>query len=89
MALSPLLPQSPSVGPSSSAATTKLRATNVQSPAHKPEKTSSPLPSQNTDRELTEQLNYDVRNKYIKGMDILSPPLLILILMFLDVIIQG
>lgn len=70
MAVSPLLRQSPLVGPSS-AATTKLRAANVQSPAHKPEKTSSPLPSQNTDRELTEQLNDDVRNKYIKGMDIL------------------
>lgn len=62
MAVSPLVSHSPSAASSSPA---KLRAANVRSSA-KPENTSSHQPSQNTDRELTEQLNDEVRQKYIK-----------------------
>lgn len=67
MAVSPLVPRSPSVTNSASAGTVKLKGANVPSSTLKPENTSSPLPSQNSDRELTEQLNDDVRNKYVKG----------------------
>ena len=66
MAVSPLVPHSPSVA-NPSTTTVKLKAANAQSPTKKPGNASSSLPSQNTDRELTEQLNDDVRHKYIKG----------------------
>lgn len=66
MAVSPLVPHSPSVA-TPSATKVKLKATDTQSSAPKPGSTSSSLPPQNTDRELTEQLNDDVRHKYIKG----------------------
>lgn len=64
MAVSPLVSHSPSAASSSP---TKLRAAIVQSSV-KPENTSSHQPLQNTDRELTEQLNDEVRQKYVKGM---------------------
>lgn len=64
MAVSPLVSHSPSAASSSP---TKLRTANFRSSA-KPENTSSHQPSQNMDRELTEQLNDEVRQKYVKGM---------------------
>ncbi|KAI9924161.1 hypothetical protein ASPWEDRAFT_38430 [Aspergillus wentii DTO 134E9] len=64
MAVSPLVTGSPSV--TSSTAAVKLRGAASQSPRNRPENVSSPFASQNTDRELTEQLNDDVRHKYIK-----------------------
>jgi len=65
MAVSPLVSHSPSAASSSPA---KLRAANVRSSATKPENASSHQPLQNTDRELTEQLNDEVSQKYVKGV---------------------
>lgn len=65
MAVSPLVPRSPSVANSAaSGAPLKLKGAGAPSSTQKQD-TASPLPS--TDRELTEQLNDDVRNKYVKG----------------------
>lgn len=88
MAVSPLVPHSPAAGTSSPA---KLRAANARSEATKPKNTSSPQPSQNTDRELTEQLNDEVRQKYVKGMCSQESRLSVLFLILIspDMIKQG
>ena len=46
----------------------RLRATAAQNSASGTAVVASSKPVQNGDRELTEQLNIDVRERYVKGM---------------------
>lgn len=64
MAISPLPPQSSSTATAASDTAVKFRA--AQSSANHQGNTSSSFITRSTDRELTEQLNDDVRHKYIK-----------------------
>ncbi|KAL4891375.1 kinase-like domain-containing protein [Aspergillus ambiguus] len=65
MAVSPLIPKSPAATASSASAGTKLRNVAAQASLNGAN-VASPQSAQNSDRELTEQLNDDVRHKYIK-----------------------
>lgn len=68
MAVSPLVPRSPSATTSSSTVPQKLKEVatqnilTAQGPSH------PPVPSQKPGYELAQQLNEDVRHKYIKGI---------------------
>lgn len=62
MAVSPLIPPSPS-------ATVQQKNATSGIPLTAQAKVSSPRPMQHAaDREITEQMNDEVRHKYIKGM---------------------
>ncbi|RDH24133.1 kinesin family protein [Aspergillus niger ATCC 13496] len=66
MAVSPLVPHASSVAASSSNTGNKLdNESGINSP-NKPKGSSPPQRMKNPDREITEQLNDDVRHKYIK-----------------------
>lgn len=60
MAMSPFASRSPSVTVSSPNSALRLKAAQTSAPGAKP--------GLSMDRELTEQLNDEVRLKYIKGM---------------------
>jgi cyclin-dependent kinase 7 len=66
MALSPFGSRSPSMTVHSPNTAIKLRATAAQNSASGT--VASVKAVQNEDRELTEQLNIDVRERYVKGM---------------------
>ncbi|TPR05536.1 hypothetical protein CAN33_009950 [Aspergillus niger] len=67
MAVSPLVPHASSVAASSSNTGNKLdNESGINSP-NKPKGSSPPQRMKNPDREITEQLNDDVRHKYIKA----------------------
>lgn len=73
MAVSPLVPHASSVAASSSNAGNKFENDSGTNSPNKTKRSSSPQRMKNPDREITEQLNDDVRHKYIKGTD--SPSL--------------
>lgn len=66
--MSPLVPRSPSVTTSSSAAPLKVKEIPVQSSLNGPGTSRSPAPLRDSGRELAQQLNDEVRHKYIKGI---------------------
>lgn len=69
MAVSPVLTRSPSVTTPSSSAAIKPVRVSFQASRNAQESLQVPETSQkDANRELTEQLNDDVRHKYIKGM---------------------
>lgn len=67
MAVSPLVPESPSVTTSSSTAPVKSKQIAAVNTRHGQQTSRLPASFQDPDRELAEQLNDDVRNKYVKG----------------------
>lgn len=68
MALSPFGSRSPSMTVHSPNTAIRLRATAEQNSASGTAAIVSSTPVPNEDRELTEQLNIDVRERYVKGM---------------------
>ncbi|RAH62436.1 serine/threonine protein kinase [Aspergillus piperis CBS 112811] len=66
MAVSPLVPHASSVAASSSNAGNKFENDSGTNSPNKTKRSSSPQRMKNPDREITEQLNDDVRHKYIK-----------------------
>ncbi|GKZ51225.1 TFIIH complex serine/threonine-protein kinase subunit kin28 [Aspergillus brasiliensis] len=66
MAVSPLVPHASSVAASSSNTGNKFDNESGTSSPNKPKGTLSPQRMKHPDREITEQLNDDVRHKYIK-----------------------
>lgn len=67
MAVSPLVPQSPSVTASSSAASLKVKEISTQNKLNGPGASHPSAPLRDSGRELAQQLNDEVRHKYIKG----------------------
>lgn len=70
--MSPLVVQSPSAPPSSSTPTVKLRGA-ARSTSNEQDAGRSQPASQGPDRELAEQLNDNVRIKYVKGIAAPTP----------------
>lgn len=73
MAVSPLVPRSPSVGTSSNTVASKakgLAAGFTFKQENKQEKAESSSAPPAAEGELAEQLNEDVRRKYVKGTEI-------------------
>ena len=68
MALSPFGSRSPSMTVHSPNTAIRLRATAAQKSLTGPAAAAVSKPMQNGDRELTEQLNIDVRERYVKGI---------------------
>lgn len=67
MALSPFGSRSPSMTVHSPNTAIRLRATAAQNSITGPAAAAVAKPVQNGDRELTEQLNIDIRERYVKG----------------------
>ncbi|KAL2010130.1 hypothetical protein VTN00DRAFT_5937 [Thermoascus crustaceus] len=66
MAVSPVVPRSPSVSTTSTTTAAKVKGLAVRNSVNGQGSVDSPAPAPQVERELAEQLNEDVRRKYVK-----------------------